>query len=221
MSNTVIRPKDRAEWLEYRKDGIGSSEVATILGLNPWETPYQLWRRKKGLDAPKDETFAMKAGHYLEDAVSQFWADATGREVIKSSAGDWLFKNNEKGFLQASPDRTYWLDGHRNPNNKGILECKTTQMSIDPDDLPKHWFCQVQYLLGVSEFKQGSLAWLCSGREFGYKDIAFVPDFFGWMIEEVERFWVDNIIGNVEPDAAIRREKSLRLAMTSSRPAIN
>ena len=54
MSNTVIRPKDRAEWLEYRKDGIGSSEVATILGLNPGETPYQLWRRKKGLDAPKD-----------------------------------------------------------------------------------------------------------------------------------------------------------------------
>lgn len=53
MSNTVIRPKDRAEWLEYRKDGIGSSEVATILGLNPWETPYQLWRRKKGLDAPQ------------------------------------------------------------------------------------------------------------------------------------------------------------------------
>ena len=26
MSNTVIRPKDRAEWLEYRKDGIGSSD---------------------------------------------------------------------------------------------------------------------------------------------------------------------------------------------------
>lgn len=53
MSNTVIRPKDRAEWLEYRKDGIGSSEVATILGLNPWETPYQLWRRKKGWTPPK------------------------------------------------------------------------------------------------------------------------------------------------------------------------
>lgn len=82
MSTTVIRPKNRAEWLEYRKSGIGSSEVATIVGLNPWETPYQLWRRKMGLDAPKEETFAMKAGHYLEDAVSQFWQDATGREVI-------------------------------------------------------------------------------------------------------------------------------------------
>lgn len=202
MSNIVIRPKDRAEWLEYRKDGIGSSEVATILGLNPWETQYQLWRRKKGLDAPKDETFAMKAGHYLEDAVSQFWADETGRVVIKSSAGDWLYKNTEKGFLQASPDRTFWIPGMpKNNDNKGILECKTTQMSIDADDLPKHWFCQVQYQLGVAELQQGSLAWLCSGREFGYKDIAFVPDFYGWMIEEIERFWVDNIIGNVEPAA--------------------
>lgn len=201
MSTSIIRPKDRAEWLEHRKRGIGSSEVATILGLNPWETPYQLWRRKKGLDAPKDETFAMKAGHYLEDAVSQFWADATGREVIKSSAGDWLIVNSERDFLRASPDRTYWLDSHRNPYNKGILECKTTQMSIDPDDLPKHWFCQVQYLLGVSELTQGSLAWLCSGREFGYKDIAFVPDFYGWMTEEIERFWVDNILGGIEPAA--------------------
>lgn len=202
MSNIVIRPKDRAEWLEYRKDGIGSSEVATILGLNPWETPYQLWRRKIGLDGGKDETFAMKAGHYLEDAVSQFWADETGREVIKSSAGDWLYKNTEKGFLQASPDRTFWIPGMpKNNDNKGILECKTTQMSIDADDLPKHWFCQVQYQLGVAELQQGSLAWLCSWREFGYKDIALVPDFYGWMIEEVERFWVDNIIGNVEPAA--------------------
>lgn len=202
MSTTIIRPKDRAEWLEHRKHGIGSSEVATILGLNPWETPYQLWRRKKGLDAPQEETFAMKAGHYLEDAVSQFWADATGREVIKSSAGDWLIVNNEREFLRASPDRTYWIPGLPKSNeNKGILECKTTQMSIDADDLPKHWFCQVQYLLGVSELTQGSLAWLCSGREFGYKDIAFVEDFYGWMTEEIERFWVDNILGGIEPAA--------------------
>lgn len=202
MSNTVIRPKDRAEWLEHRKSGIGSSEVASILGLNPWQTPYQLWRRKKGMDAPQEETFAMKAGHYLEDAVTMFWADETGREVIKSSAGDWLFVNTEKNFLRASPDRTFWISGMaKNSQNKGILECKTTQMAIDPNDLPKHWFCQLQYLLGVSEMTQGSLAWLCSGREFGYKDIALVPDFYGWMIEEVEKFWTDYIIGDKEPEA--------------------
>lgn len=202
MSNTIIRPKDRNEWLELRKAGIGSSEVATIVGLNPWETPYQLWRRKLGLDPAKDETFAMKAGHYLEDAVAQFWHDATGNEIIKSSAGDWLIKDNDRPYLQVSPDRTYWLAGRtKNNSNKGILECKTTQKQIDPEDLPKHWFCQVQYQLGVAGLEQGSLAWLCSGREFGYKDLSFVPDFYSWLIEEVDRFWTDNILGKQEPSA--------------------
>jgi hypothetical protein len=203
MSNTIIKPKDRHEWLKHRESGIGSSEVATIVGLNPWETPYQLWRRKVGLDAPKQENFAMKAGHYLEDAVAQFWQDATGQQVIKSSAGDWLIVNNDRPYMRVSPDRTYWLaDMPRNNANKGILECKTTQKSIDADDIPKHWFCQVQYQLGVAELQQGSLAWLCSGREFGYKDLAFVPDFYAWLVEEVDKFWIDHIKGGKEPTAA-------------------
>ena len=203
MSNTIIRPKDRTEWLKYRESGIGSSEVATIVGLNPWETPYQLWRRKVGLDAPKQESFAMKAGHYLEDAVAQFWHDETGQDIIKSSAGDWLIVNDERPYMRVSPDRTYWLaDMPHNNANKGILECKTTQMSIDADDIPKHWFCQVQYQLGVAELEQGSLAWLCSGREFGYKNLALVSDFFAWLVEEVEKFWLDNIQGKQEPTTA-------------------
>lgn len=201
MATTIIRPTNREEWLTHRQEGIGSSEVATILGLNPWETPYQLWRRKKGLDAPKEETFAMKAGHYLEDAVSMFWHDETGRNIIKRSAIDWLILNADKPYMRVSPDRTYWLSDSRKNSDKGILECKTTQMTIDEEDLPKHWFCQLQYQLGVAELEQGSLAWLCSGRQFGYKDIALVPDFFQWIEEEVTKFWVDNIQGNIEPDA--------------------
>lgn len=201
MATTIIRPSNREEWLQYRQEGIGSSEVATILGLNPFETPYELWRRKKGLDAPKEENFAMKAGHYLEDAVSMFWHDETGRDIIKRSAIDWLILNTDKPYMRVSPDRTYWLSDSRKNSDKGILECKTTQMTVDEDDLPKHWFCQVQYQLGVAEMQQGSLAWLCSGRQFGYKDIALVPDFFAWIEEEVTKFWVDNIQGNIEPDA--------------------
>ena len=211
MSVTIIRPADRNEWLQHREQGIGSSEVATILGLNPWETPYQLWRRKKGLDKGKSETFAMKAGHYLEDAVSMFWHDETGRDIIKRSAGDWLIVNTEKPFMRVSPDRTYWLSGMPHNNaNKGILECKTTQMRVDPDDLPKYWFCQVQYQLGVAEYEQGSLAWLSQGREFGYKDISLVPDFFAWICEDVTKFWIDNVQGNIEPEAQSVEDLLLR-----------
>lgn len=202
MSSTVIRPKDRNEWLEYRKQGIGSSEVATIVGLNPWESPYQLWRRKTGIDAPKEENFLMKAGHYLEDAVSLFWQDETGQQVIKSSKGDWLIRDNDRPYLQVSPDRTFWLKGQpHSAANKGILECKTTQKEVDPDDLPKYWFCQVQYQLGVAGYDHGSLAWLTQGREFGYKDIAFVPDFYQWLVEQVDEFWNKNVVGGVEPPA--------------------
>ena len=110
MSTTIIRPKDHQEWLKYRGSGIGSSEVATIVGLNPFETPYQLWRRKVGIDPPVEENFAMRAGHILEPAVAKFWEDATGREVDLSSEGDWLIVDDAKPFLRVSPDRLYWLD---------------------------------------------------------------------------------------------------------------
>ena len=134
--------------------------------------------------------------------MAQFWHDETGQEIIKRSAGDWLIRDDERPYLQVSPDRTYWLTGQpHSAQNKGILECKTTQLSIDEDDIPKHWFCQVQYQLGVAGLTQGSLAWLCSGREFGYKNLAFVPDFYLWLVEEVDKFWKDNIIGGVEPEA--------------------
>ena len=111
MSRTIIRPTSREEWLKQRERGIGSSEVGTILGLNPFETPYQLWRRKMGLDEPKEENFAMRAGHYLEDAVSLFYRDATGKEIIKASAGDWIICDNDRPYMRVSPDRTFWIPG--------------------------------------------------------------------------------------------------------------
>lgn len=200
MSTTIIRPKDRKAWLQERGAGIGSSDVGTILGLNPYETPYQLWRYRKGLDAPKEENFFMRAGHYLEDAVSKFWQDETGKEVVKSSAGDWLIVCNENPVLRVSPDRIYWLEEKHN-NNKGILECKTSQRKIDADDIPMTWFSQVQYQLGVSEMTEASLAWLSQGRDFGYVDLKFVPDYFEYIKDAVMKFWTDCIIGGKEPDA--------------------
>lgn len=202
MKRTRLTFHNRAEWLEARTQGIGASEVATVVGLNPYETPYQLWRRKMGLETPKQETFAMKAGHYLEDAVAKFYSDASGREVINSTAPDFMFVNENKPFLRVSPDRLVWLPNMpKNDDNKMILECKTTQKAIDPDNLPKHWFCQVQMNMGVAGYEHSSLAWLTAGREFDYRDIDFAPDFYGWLVEEVEKFWVDNIQNKKEPES--------------------
>lgn len=200
MSNTILRPSSHDEWLQLRANGIGSSEVGTILGLNPFETPYQLWRRKVGIDPPKEQNFAMRAGHYLEDAVSLFYRDETGKEIIKASAGDWIIRSDAHPYMQVSPDRTFWIPGlPKSGGNKGILECKTTQMEVDADSVPQHWFAQLQYQLGVAELPQGALAWLTMGRSFGYRDFEFDQEFFDYMAEEVTRFWVDNIQGKQEP----------------------
>lgn len=199
MAFEIIRPSSHDEWLSQRGLGIGSSEVGTILGVNPWETPYQLWRRKKGLTPPVEENEAMRAGHILEGAVATYFEQESGRQVIKSSEGDWLAVDKDKPYLRVSPDRTYWLEGKHSNDNKGILECKTTQMKIEGNDIPQHWFCQLMYQLGVMGYRQGSLAWLIRGRQFGYVDIAFDEDFYGYMVENLEKFWVDSILGNQEP----------------------
>lgn len=193
--------KNRDQWLEARKLGIGASEVGTILGVNPWETPLQLWRRKMGIDPPKQENFAMKAGHYLEDAVSKFFADETQAHIIQASADDFMFVDDSKDFLRVSPDRTFWLpDATHNEANKGILECKTTRMDVDKDYLPQYWYCQLQMNLHVAGYSHGALAWLVMGSSFDYKTIKHDPEFCEWMVSEIEQFWNVNIVGGKEPD---------------------
>lgn len=212
MANFTIRAKSHTEWLDARKGGIGASEVGTILGVNPYETPYQLWRRKMGLDAPKQESFLMKAGHYLEDAIARFCADETGVEIIKQSAEEFVVVNQDKQFLRVSPDRYAWLPNAKHTaNNKVIIECKSTQKAIIEDDIPLSWFSQVMYQLGVCEMPQGYLAWLTQGRDFGCKHIAFDKDFYNDVIvSEIERFWVDNILGQKEPTLASLDDVKLR-----------
>lgn len=196
----TIKYKTREEWLANRTQGIGASEAGTVLGLNPWESPYMLWRRKKGLDAPKEENFAMKAGHYLEDAVSRFYADETGAYIIKNTTEDFTILDTERPWLRVSPDRLFWREGAtKSDKHKSVLECKTTQIEIDPDNLPKHWFCQLQMNMGVGEYDNGALAWLTMGRQFGYRDISFDKEFYDWMTGEISEYWKKYIVGNEEP----------------------
>ena len=153
------------------------------------------------IKALEDENAAMRRGHYCEDAVAQWWAHETGRDIIQASAVDFMFVDREKDYLRVSPDRTFWLPNMaRNDDNKGILECKTTNMKVDPDDLPKWWFCQLQMNLGVAGYSHGSIAWLGFGFEFGYMDIEFVPDFYNMLVEAVTKFWTVNVMQRIEPE---------------------
>ena len=44
----------REQWLEERKKGIGGSDAATIMGLNPYKTNVDLWEEKTGRKDAED-----------------------------------------------------------------------------------------------------------------------------------------------------------------------
>ena len=193
MKPIIIKPKDHAEWLAEREKGIGASDVAAILGLSPWETPFSLWLKKTHQVEPEPENEAMLMGHMLEEVVVKRWEMETGEKAIKASAADIIYVHSEHDFLRATPDRVI-------RGRKKILECKTTVTQIDQEDLPIHWVCQVQYQMYVTGIHEADLAWLVSGRYFGYAHIPYDEDFANFIAEKVAEFWNDCVIGGKEPD---------------------
>lgn len=184
------------EWLQDRHKGIGASEIAAIVGLNPYATPYDIWRQKLELDPPKEETLPIKLGHLLEDSVATLFAEETAAVIDPDTKGDFTCYLDEKPFLRASPDR-YYTD--RN-GQTCLLECKTTQKTIDSDDIPEMWFAQLQYQMGITGIEHGAVAWLSQGRTFGFAEFDFVPDFFDFLAGEAEKFWTVNVAGRQEPE---------------------
>ena len=81
------------EWLEMRRSKITASDVATILGENPYQTPYQLWREKMGLET-REVNKAMQFGIDNENAARERYIDFTKKNVapmvVTHPFHDWL-----------------------------------------------------------------------------------------------------------------------------------
>ena len=152
------------EWLKQREFGIGASEAAAALGLNKYETPYKLWRRKLHLDPPAEESAAMIQGHVQEPYIANLFHNELGYEIIKSSVGDWLAIDPKYPFLRVSPDWTYWAGETKNESNKEVLECKSSLTNDRTPDCLKsdciYWFIQVQYQMHVLGYRHCHLGFL-------------------------------------------------------------
>ena len=81
------------EWLALRKSKITATDIGTILGLNPYETPYQLWQRKLDLLDDKKVTAAMQRGKDLEltalDAYCKLTHQLMKPMVVGHEEHDW------------------------------------------------------------------------------------------------------------------------------------
>tara|TARA_R110001583_G_scaffold33668_2_gene113721 strand:+ start:83 stop:1081 length:999 start_codon:yes stop_codon:yes gene_type:complete len=65
------------EWLDWRKGGVSASEIAIILGLSPYKTPWRLWMEKKGRVAAPDlsRNPNVRRGVELEDHARRLFEE--------------------------------------------------------------------------------------------------------------------------------------------------
>lgn len=217
MAYKVIRPADHAGWLAERAKGIGSSEVGTIFGVNSFDTPLQLWRRKTHRDPPTEESEVMMLGHAVEGGVAYMFSRLTGAIIDESSTTDWLAVDEEHPWRRVSPDRMFWPAGtpesERTLANATMLECKTTSHNINKDELPDYWFCQIQYQMGVLGLKSCCIGWITAfgGRwHFDWTEVEFNRAFFDTLMEQVDAFWLENVCRDIEPEAVITLEDAAK-----------
>ncbi|MBS5492894.1 MAG: YqaJ viral recombinase family protein [Sutterella wadsworthensis] len=92
----------RDDWLEERTKGIGGSDVATVLGLNPYKTPLQLWEEKTGKSKGHEAGEAAYWGTQLEDLVAKEFSKRTGMKVQRVN---FMLTAGEDGWMRGNLDR--------------------------------------------------------------------------------------------------------------------
>lgn len=138
------------EWHHARQEGIGGSEIGTLLGLNQWESCYALWAKRSGL-IPQTFTsnFAMRLGQVLEEPILQIWQEQNPEYQVYTTG---TYQSADVPYLHANPDA---LARHVETGEWIVLEVKTSRNYWD--QIPPQYEAQVQHYLDVLNLKRGKI----------------------------------------------------------------
>jgi len=190
-----------AEWLEARTRTIGASEVAAVLGLDPWQTPLQLYLRKRGEIPATEPTMQMEAGHRMEPVIAEWYSDDTGREV--QDLGRYTIQRNaELPFMHATLDRIIMpCDGHEMPGTLQIKNVTAYKSGEWAEGVPLHTQIQVQAEMAVAKMDWGSVAALIGGNQFVWQDQERNDDFIVMACRKCGEFMA-NVERGIPPEAS-------------------
>lgn len=152
----------REIWLEHRRNSIGGSDAAAVVGLNQYASPYSLWADKRGLLPGKEDNEAMRIGKDLEDYVAQRFTEATRKRVRRENN---IIINPAIPFAHANVDRIVI-------GEDAGLECKTTSSlnlkKFTAGEYPSNYYVQCVHYMMVTGAKRWYLAVLVLGKGFYY-----------------------------------------------------
>jgi len=193
----VCSSDNREEWLAERMSGIGGSDASTVLGLNPWRTPLQLWAEKTGRVQNDEQSEAAHWGTVLEEHVLRRYALKSNRPVQKHGS---LLRSTERPWQLAT------LDGIQgkavdDATAMGVVEIKCTGLVDNWDEGPPPYvIAQVQHQLAVTGWSWASVVALFNARELKWWDVERDENMIALLNEEGERFW-NAVILDREPTA--------------------
>ena len=173
----------REEWLVERQKSIGGSDAPSIIGLNPWSSPYTVWADKLGKIPPKEDNEAMRLGRDLEDYVAKRFTEDTGKKVRREN---FLIMNPQYPFAHANVDRMV-------VGEDAGLECKTTSVlnlkNFKNGAFPDTYYVQCVHYLMVTGCAKWYLAVLVLGKEFKVFEIERDEGEIKALAESEESFW--------------------------------
>lgn len=188
----------REDWLSVRRNGIGSSDAAAAVGLNPYKSQLALWMEKTGRDdlfAPidvNDESTPVYWGTLLEPIVAASYVKRTGNRVRKVNA---VLQHPDHPWMLANLDREVV-----GVPEVQILECKTAGVQgarFWKDGVPDYVVLQVQHQLAVTGKRAADVAVLIGGQELQIHRIKRDDLLIERLIQLEEVFW-----GYVQSDVA-------------------
>ncbi|MDR5778086.1 YqaJ viral recombinase family protein [Caballeronia sp. LZ065] len=195
------RSLSRNDWLEVRRTGIGGSDAAAAVGLNPYKSALELWLEKTGRDAnlaqpdPHDTTEPVYWGMLLQPIVAAAYTQQTGNRVRKVNA---VLQHPTIPFMLANLDREIvGVPGLQ------ILECKTAGefgARLWRDGVPEYVQLQVQHQFAVTGKRAADVAVLLCGQQLAVHRIERDDALIARLIPLEAQFW-QYVISDTPPPA--------------------
>lgn len=162
-------------WLKWRGDGIGASDIGIIMGSNPHKTIYELWEIKCGFREEDTLNEAMQHGIKNEPIARKCINTELNLNLIPICIQD-----------EENPNFRGSLDGY-DFEEKILCEIKCPLFSAS---LKEHWVDQVQWEMMLCNPKEAVLVlWDARCHQCGYIDIARDDDRIEEMKERANEFW--------------------------------
>lgn len=204
----VFRGGTTAEWLQVRRQGIGGSDAAALLGLHPHLTPLGLWLEKTASTPPDPAppSFRAEMGHRMEPILRDLLATALG---VSIRTPRYVCRSRRYPVCQATPDG--WIQGRSE-----LVEFKTIHPQAwapyAEGGLPPHWMAQAQHYLGVIGWQRIWFGILVGLDEFVVRPVDADPHFILDWLPYATSWWETYVQGGRMPPPDGSEDTARRLA---------